>query len=250
LVWPETALPFYLRYEPDYFLKMLSLANDLRSSILTGVPDFAYDPKTQKQLYYNSVFLIRPVLGMTGSYAKSHLVPFGERFPYKEKIPFIKNVNFGEGEWTPGADSIIFNLGGITFSCMICFESIFPEIARRQVRQGARFLVNITNDGWFGRSGAARQHADMAVFRAVEQRRAIARCANSGISMFVMPSGKILKPTGLYQQVIIFNQLPLLNIRSFYQRFGDAFVILVLIVILGATVTALVKSAQSRNTPA
>jgi apolipoprotein N-acyltransferase len=110
-------------------------------------------------------------------------------------------------------------------------------------------LVNITNDGWFGRSGAAKQHADMAVIRAVEQRRAIARCANSGISMFVLPSGKILKSTGLYQQVIISNQLPLLDIRSFYQRFGDAFVLLLLIVILAATVAALIKSAHSRKIP-
>ncbi len=232
LVWPETALPFYLRYEPEYYLQALSLANDLKSSILTGVPDFSYDPSQQRQLYYNSVFLIRPIYGLINSYAKSHLVPFGEKFPYKDKIPFIRNVNFGEGEWTPGADSIIFDMGGINFACMICFESIFPEIARKQVSKGARFLVNITNDGWFGRSGAARQHAEMAVFRAVEQRRAIARCANSGISMFILPTGEIIKPTPLYKQVIITDALPLLSTKTFYQKYGDFFVLLIFAVSL------------------
>ncbi|HAD82056.1 MAG: apolipoprotein N-acyltransferase [Candidatus Edwardsbacteria bacterium RIFOXYD12_FULL_50_11] len=242
LVWPETALPFYLRYEPEYYLRALSLANDLKSSILTGVPDFSYEPNRQTQLYYNSAFLIRPIYGLTGSYAKRHLVPFGERFPYKEKIPFIRNINFGEGEWTPGADSIIFDMGGINFSCMICFESIFPEIARQQVGRGARFLVNITNDGWFGRSGAARQHAEMAVFRAVEQRRAIARCANSGISMFILPTGEIIKPTPLYKQMIITNAIPLLNNRTFYQKYGDLFVLLILIVSIFPLMALLVKS--------
>jgi apolipoprotein N-acyltransferase len=242
LVWPETALPFYLRYEPEYYLRALSLANDLKSSILTGVPDFSYEPNRQTQLYYNSAFLIRPIYGLTGSYAKRHMVPFGERFPYKEKIPFIRNINFGEGEWTPGADSIIFDMGGINFSCMICFESIFPEIARQQVGRGARFLVNITNDGWFGRSGAARQHAEMAVFRAVEQRRAIARCANSGISMFIMPTGEIIKPTPLYKQMIITNSIPLLNNRTFYQKHGDLFVLFILIAWLLPILALLVKA--------
>lgn len=247
LVWPETALPFYLRYEPEYFLRALSLANNLKASILTGVPDFSYEPSNQKQLYYNSAFLIRPVYGLTDSYAKSHLVPFGERFPYKDKIPFIRNVNFGEGEWTPGADSIVFDLGGINFSCMICFESIFPEIARKQVRKGARFLVNITNDGWFGRSGAARQHAEMAVFRSVEQRRAIARCANSGISMFILPTGEIFKPTHLYKQAIITSAIPLLNTRTFYQKHGDLFVLFILIASLLPILALLIKSFLSKK---
>jgi apolipoprotein N-acyltransferase len=247
LVWPETALPFYLRFEPEYYLRALSLANDLKSSILTGVPDFSYQPNQQIQLYYNSAFLIRPVYGLTGSYAKSHLVPFGERFPYKDKIPFIRNVNFGEGEWTPGADSIIFDMGGINFSCMICFESIFPEIARQQAGRGARFLVNITNDGWFGRSGAARQHAEMAVFRAVEQRRAIARCANSGISMFILPTGEIINPTPLYKQMIITTSIPLLNNRTFYQKHGDLFVLFILIAWLLPLLVLLVKSVPFKN---
>jgi apolipoprotein N-acyltransferase len=149
------------------------------------------------------------------------LVPFGERFPLKDKIPGLRRVSFGEGEWTPGADTVVLDHPKSRISCLICFESIFPAIARRQAARGSRLFVNITNDGWFGRSGAARQHAEMSVFRAVEQRRSVARCANSGVSMFVTPSGRICQPTDLYVQAAIVQNLPLLDVRTVYGKLGD-----------------------------
>jgi apolipoprotein N-acyltransferase len=247
LVWPETAMPFYLRHQPEYFRRIASLADDIDRAILTGVPDMMPDPASGRQLFYNSAFLILPGRGLAASYAKSHLVPFGERFPYKDKIPFLRNVDFGEGEWTPGSDSVIFRTDQADFSCLICFESIFPEIARTQAGRGAQFLVNITNDGWFGRSGAARQHADMSVFRAVEQRRAIARCANSGISMFVMPSGRVLSRTGLFTQATIHSRIPLMNGSTFYQRHGDLFVLLLALLLGLTTLLPAVKRLRPAN---
>ena len=95
--------------------------------------------------------------------------------------------------------------------------------------------------GWFGRSGAARQHADMAVLRAVETRRAIARCANSGISLFIMPSGRIRQPTALYQQVVITGNLPLQSGLTFYARHGDLFTMLLALLFLGSAALALVR---------
>ncbi|MDI6741006.1 MAG: apolipoprotein N-acyltransferase, partial [Candidatus Edwardsbacteria bacterium] len=176
-----------------------------------------------------------------GPDATWHIAPFGERFPLKEHIPFIRNVNFGEGEWTPGTDTVLFRLDTLAFANLICFESIFPEITRSQARRGADFFVNITNDGWFGRSGAARQHADMAVIRAVETRRAIARCANSGISMFIMPDGAIRKPTPLYQQVVIMEDIPVMGGTTFYSRFGDLFLLLVMLLFAGSLAVAAFK---------
>jgi apolipoprotein N-acyltransferase len=201
-----------------------------------------------RQAFYNSAFLILPNEGLAASYAKSHLVPFGERFPYKEKIPFLKEVDFGEGEWTPGADSVIFRTTLADFSCLICFESIFPEISRTQVGQGAKFMVNITNDGWFGRSGAARQHADMSVFRAVEQRRAIARCANSGISMFVMPTGRVISRTGLFEQAILQAEVPLTSGSTFYQRHGDIFVLALSLLLALAIIAPYCKRLRPKFT--
>ncbi len=228
VVWPETAMPFYMRYENRYFSGMLGLVDSTGMAVLTGVPDVKTDFATGKQDYYNSAFLFLPGRGLAGEYAKAHLVPFGERFPLKDRIPGLKNVNFGEGEWTPGADTVLLSTGRGDISCLICFESIFPGIARGQAARGSRLFVNITNDGWFGRSGAARQHAEMSVFRAVEQRRAVARCANSGISMFVTPSGRVIQPTRLYQRATIIGRLPLMDGRTLYGRFGDLFVLLLL----------------------
>jgi len=224
-VWPETALPFYLRYENEFFSSISELTNHAGVSVLTGVPDVKTDFSTGKQQYFNSAFLFLPRRGLAGEYAKSHLVPFGERFPLKDRIPYLRDVDFGEGEWSPGCDTVLLLHPRARIGCLICFESIFPYIARRQARHGAQIFVNITNDGWFGRSGAARQHAEMAVLRAVEQRRAIARCANSGISMFITPSGRILKPTPLYVQTAICHRLPLMSKETFYGRHGDLFVL-------------------------
>jgi apolipoprotein N-acyltransferase len=241
IIWPETALPFYLRFEEKYFPAICALADSLGCAIYTGTPDMAYDPVGRQQLYYNAAFLIAPAYGLVGTYAKSHLVPFGERFPLKDRIPWLRDVNFGEGEWTPGADTVLFDLGGLRISSLICFESIFPEIARRQAARGARLMVNITNDGWFGRSGAARQHADMAVLRAVETRRPVARCANSGVSMFILPDGTVLKATPLYKQVTLVHDLPLTIRRTFYNRFGDAFALSLLLIAMTGIVMKLFK---------
>jgi apolipoprotein N-acyltransferase len=234
VIWPETALPFYLRHQPEYFWEMAALSRQIGSRILTGVPDVRFTAENG-ELYFNSAFFFTPHQGFSGSYDKSHLVPFGERFPFKERIPFLKNVDFGEGEWTPGTDTTVFDLGKGKLSCLICFESIFPEIARHQVQKGSRLLVNITNDGWFGRSGAARQHANMSVLRAVEQRRALARCANSGVSMFALPTGKVLSATELFVQDTIFAELPLLDIQTFYGRHGDVFLLVIITMLTGTT---------------
>jgi apolipoprotein N-acyltransferase len=234
VIWPETAIPFYLRYRPEYFIELASLSRRSGAMIMTGVPDVRLLP-TGGELYFNSAFLFDPARGFTGSYDKSHLVPFGERFPLKDRIPLLRNVNFGEGEWTPGVDTAVFQTERGAISCLICFESIFPEISRKQVQKGSRLLVNITNDGWFGRSGAARQHADMAVLRAVEQRRSLARCANSGVSMFVLPTGAVIAPTRLFVQATILGRLPLLSGRTFYGRHGDLLLILLAVLLAGGT---------------
>jgi len=241
IVWPETAMPFYLRYQESYLDRMRGLVGALNTAVLTGVPDYQHDYAAGTTRYYNSSFLFTPAQGLAGQYAKAHLAPFGERFPLKDRIPFLRHVDFGEGEWTPGTDSLPFSLGPLKFANLICFESIFPEITRAWLARGVRFFVVITNDGWFGRSGAARQHADMAVLRAVETRRSIARCANSGISMFILPTGQIVRPTKLYEQVILSGSIPLPGGTTFYGRHGDLFVLLLLVGLLALLASALVR---------
>ena len=106
---------------------------------------------------------------------------------------------------------------------LICFEAIFPELTQSMVRNGAQVLINITNDAWFGRSSAPYQHLSMVVFRAVESHRAVARAANTGVSAFVDPVGRLLDETPLFEEASQSRELPLMSQRSFYTRYGDVF---------------------------
>jgi len=114
------------------------------------------------------------------------------------------------------------------FGVLICYEGIFAGISRRLAQGGAQFLVHITNDAWYGRSSAAYQHLALVVFRAVETRRAVGRAANTGISAFIDPTGRIRQPTGLFERTIVHGELPLLDEQTWYNRIGEAFVYLCL----------------------
>jgi apolipoprotein N-acyltransferase len=109
------------------------------------------------------------------------------------------------------------------FGVLICYEAIFPDLTRRFVDRGAQFLVNITNDAWFGRSAAPYQHLSMAALRAVENRVPVARSANTGVSAFIHPSGRILQPSDIFTKAIVSGTIYLQKSWSFYTRFGDLF---------------------------
>ncbi len=113
----------------------------------------------------------------------------------------------------------------------ICFEIIFPELSRSLVKNGAGVLVNLTNDAWFGKSSAAYQHFSMAVFRAVENRRSLVRCANTGISGFVDPAGRIMARTALFEDAVVVKAVPILTGKTVYTRIGDVLPIVCLIVL-------------------
>jgi apolipoprotein N-acyltransferase len=110
----------------------------------------------------------------------------------------------------------------VTFTPLICFESVFPELCREGVRAGSELFVNITNDGWFGDTPGPYQHAQMCVARAVEFRRYLVRSANSGISMVVTPAGEVRESMGLDQPGVLTSDVLLLSGETFYARFGDA----------------------------
>ena len=129
------------------------------------------------------------VRGIVARYDKIHLVPFGEYVPLKRLLSFVEAIAAEVGEFTPGRDRVIFPLRGAPFGTVICYEVIFPDLFRRFVRDGARFMVNITNDAWFGDSGGPLQHLATVPLRAVENGVAIARAANTGVSALVHPSG-------------------------------------------------------------
>jgi apolipoprotein N-acyltransferase len=198
IVWPETAVPFYLKATPNMFEMVAGLARGTASHILVGFPDYESEPGEMR--FYNSAMLLDRQGNVAGQYRKIHLVPFGEMIPFEDRISLLKRINLGEGDFSPGDEYTIFGVGESKFAVGICFECIYPDLVGEFVKNGAGFIVNITNDEWFGPSLGPNQHAQMAVMRAVEFRVGLARCANTGISMFVDPYGRITSRTRLFER--------------------------------------------------
>jgi apolipoprotein N-acyltransferase len=152
-----------------------------------------------------------------------HLVPYGEYIPLKRFFPFINKMVVGIGDFYAGKTRTIFNLPDGSFSVLICYEIIFPDLTRKFVMNGARFLVNITNDAWFGNSSAPYQHLSMATVRAIENRRFIARAANTGISAIIDATGNIQSSSKLFTEQLLTGTIRQLSMQTFYTRFGDVF---------------------------
>ncbi len=225
VVWPETATPVFLKTPGIYQNMVLELTNRINAPVLTGTP--IYNRKTGEM--FNGAVLIKPNEGITQEYKKLHLVPFGEHIPYDRYIPLFKRIDLGEGDYTPGNEYTVFTTDNLKFSCLICFESIFSEIARAFVRSGAELLLNITNDGWFGKISGPQQHNDMAILRTVENGVPLVRSANTGISMVVDSYGRIIAETDLFEEGIIVLSIELNRIQTLYKIMGDWPFLLVLL---------------------
>jgi len=234
MIWPETAIPDLLRIDPMAQSVVASLVSG-DMMLLAGSMDF--EQPGEELCYYNASFLIAAPGSIMGTYRKRHLVPFGEYLPFENQVPLIKRLAPLGFSCLPGGPASLLELpldgedGGdaALFSVLICFEDVFPYLARRDVAAGARFLVNQTNDAWFETSAASRQHMANAVFRAVENRIPLVRCANSGVTCFVDRSGRIVElltgdagRTGLKGfSVSELRLLPRGQPLTLYTRFGD-----------------------------
>jgi apolipoprotein N-acyltransferase len=221
IVWPETAVPFFVRHDTSSLARVENLARAKRAYILFGLPDYTRGAGGSE--YYNSAMLVGPDGDELGIYRKMHLVPFGEMIPFEDRLEFLRGIDFGEGDFTAGREYTVMSVDGLPFGVAICFESIFPELTRQFVRRGARFIVNITNDEWFGPSLGPSQHAQMAVMRTVECRVGLVRCANTGISMVVDPYGRRISETALFKRTVLAGNIPLGTGDTPYVEIGDIF---------------------------
>ena len=253
LVWPETALPFYPMESPFFVEVVDQLVNKRQANLLFGAPHRLRPAPNSAPQYFNSAFLVvpadRPLSGMNlplaaspplgrigGRYDKQHLVPFGEYIPMRTILPALAPVVETIGDFTAGRATGPIPCENARIGVLICFESIFPELARNHVANGANLLVNITNDAWFGRSNAPWQHLAMATFRAVENRRSLARAANTGVSGCLDPLGHSAQLSTLFTTSQITARLPLLTADTIYGRFGHHFGFLCLLTTLAGWV--------------
>ncbi|MCL2122981.1 MAG: apolipoprotein N-acyltransferase [Desulfovibrionaceae bacterium] len=190
IVWPETAMPFYFQDQPEYASLIRGFAKTRAVPLLTGAPAHDGGPPGKRRIF-NRAFLIGSAGQDLGYYDKEHLVPFGEYLPPWLDHPALAVLFQGVGNFTPGVAELPLQFKGLVLGLLICYETIFPEIAQARVDAGARLLLNISNDAWFGLSSAPEQHLQLSVLRAVEQGRWLVRATNTGVSAFVDPAGRI-----------------------------------------------------------
>lgn len=235
IIWPEASLPVIPEEEPEYFDLVKDRAKQDNAHLLIGAVT------SRNGYYYNSALFVSNNGIFLGRYDKIHLVPFGEYIPLKKVFPFLTTV-VPIGDITAGLDYTVFTLGKNRFSVLICFEDLFPELSRRFVSDGAGFLINITNDAWYKYSTAPYQHLAASVFRAVENRVYLTRSANTGISAFISPIGKIIsrirntKGEDIFISGFSTEEISILQVRqAFYTRFGDLFILACLIMALIGT---------------
>jgi len=229
IIWPEAALPVIPEEDPQYLDKAKAFAVRTQTTLLLGAVT------KRGGLYYNSALYISPDGNLEDSYDKVHLVPFGEYIPLKKTFPFLETI-VPIGDVARGESYVVFPYNKTAFSVLICFEDLFPELSRRFIGNGADFLVNITNDAWYKKTTAPFQHLQASVFRAVENRAFLIRAANTGVSGFIQPNGKIIslvRDSGGESIFVEGSDTQSLEIfkpkKSFYCRFGDISIVILFI---------------------
>ncbi|MGE5248078.1 MAG: apolipoprotein N-acyltransferase, partial [Verrucomicrobiota bacterium] len=220
VVWPETAAPFFYGWEEALTRRLDAIGAKAGVTILFGAP--WYDPAGGGK-YYNSVFQMDGRGVVVARYDKRHLVPFGEYVPLRPVLFFLKKLTVGEVDFSAGTHPSPFRVAGTLAAASVCYEAVFPEILREGVREGATWLVNVTNDAWFGDTVAPLQHLAMARMRCVELRRPMVRAANSGISAVIDSRGGIVGSEGLFRKGIVVARIHPGNRETLYAKTGEIF---------------------------
>jgi apolipoprotein N-acyltransferase len=241
ILWPESALPFFFQDEPVVGDAVRQLAVQTRIFLLFGSDQIE---RSTPPRYFNSAFLVDPDGTVGAVYRKMHLVPFGEYVPIKRLLFFAGPLVQAVSDFSAGDRVVMLPVEGHPTSTAICYEVIFPELARQAVVSGSELLTTITNDAWFGRSSAAWQHFEMASLRAVEQGRYLARAANTGISGIVDPYGRVLVRSGLFEQAALVGEVRFLTSRTIYSRIGDAFAYACAVATLAALVLTMRRKVR------
>lgn len=213
LVWPETAMPFFFQEDREHTRTVLRLVRDMRTPLIIGAPGYERT-SPRDHVLFNRAYLADESGKVTGVYEKEHLVPFGEYVPFSEYLPFLNKIVPGMGDFMQGRHTAPLPSGRLNLGLLICYEAIFPELARDRVAEGANLLVNISNDAWYGRSSAAAQHLALSMLRAVEQGRSLVRATNTGISAIVDPRGKILASAGLFETASLATEVGLYSHKT------------------------------------
>lgn len=232
IIWPEASFPSLVMAGNDDFRKFKGWLKSENNNFLFGAV------RLDEGEYFNSAVLSAKNKDAFEYYNKIHLVPFGEYIPLKSFFRFLETI-VPIGDFSFGREYTVFRLKDYLssrgqeskFSVLVCFEDAFCGLSRKFTLLGAQFIVNITNDAWFGKTSAAYQHLQCSILRAVENRRAVARSANTGVSCFISPAGRLISQVidSRGENIFIVGHntavIELNNRLSIYTRFGDWFIL-------------------------
>ena len=221
IIWPESPAPFF-ESDPRYRTELSGIAQKARAYVLAGSLGVVRDG-SETQEVFNSAELVNPQGEFIARYDKIHLVPFGEYVPFKDMFSFAKKLTREVGDFVPGTERLVLPVYSYKLGTFICYESIFPDEIRIFARDGAGVLVNISNDGWFGDTGAPIQHLRMVRMRAIENNRWVVRSTNTGVSGSIDPFGRVVKQLRRNVRVGLDVPYGIVNTTTFYTRHGDWF---------------------------
>jgi apolipoprotein N-acyltransferase len=242
IIWPELSVPMCFSCEDSLNDRIENTLTgfvwESGTTLLLGTIETAGPPDAPR--YYNTALQLAPDRAAS-KYAKMHLVPFGEYIPYRRILGFVERMAPAVGGLTPGQGRTLHSFRDIPYASPICYEIAFPDEVRRFVKRGARFLATISNDGWYGRSAALRQHFAQAVFRAAENRRFVLRAATTGISGIIDPYGRIVARSGIDERTFLAGDVTPESEMTFYARHGDVFSLAALTIAVLFLILALFK---------
>ncbi|MBD3320407.1 MAG: apolipoprotein N-acyltransferase [Chitinivibrionales bacterium] len=237
IILPESALLCYLLHRRPLKNRVHAWMDSVKTPMIIGTLDWKHAPENScyRRYVYNTALFLDTANKEFETYYKIKLVPFSEAMPFENILPVLSRVNLGEADFQRGTEYTVFQVDKHCRAApFICYEIIFPGYVRRRIAKGATLLVNITNDGWFGKSSAPFQHAEMARMRCIENGIPLVRCANSGISMIVDQYGRVIRRKGLYERGLLESEAPLGHYPTIYTRLGDwPVVVSFLIILLG-----------------
>lgn len=242
IVWPESPAPFYSS-DPVFRSALSDMARASNAWVLIGNIGTRNANQTPQQAteVYNSASLISPTGEWTARYDKVHLVPFGEYLPFKRVFGFAGGLTREVGDFTAGSSRQPLSAGETRLGVFICYESIFPDEVRQLARNGAQVFVNVSNDGWYGDSGAYAQHLKQARMRAVENARWLLRDTNTGVTAAIDPQGRVTQSVDRKIRTALDAQFALSNVTTFYTRWGDWFAYLCAIISVVAVIANSVR---------
>jgi apolipoprotein N-acyltransferase len=244
IIWPESPAPFYTS-DPRFRTAISEMARRAGTWVVTGSIGTAPATKSgAHELIFNSAVIVSPTGEWTGRYDKVHLVPFGEYLPFPSLFSFAGGLSKEVGEFEPGGSRVPLDATDEKLGVFICYESVFPDDVRQFASQGAQVFVNISNDGWYGDSGAWSQHVNQTRMRAIENERWVLSAANTGLTGSIDPYGRMVVRAPRKDRTTLVAPYALTYVTTFYSRHGDWFAMLCAIISLGALVE---RFAFSKN---